>query len=158
MVDPLALGCLTAVKAREVWPHEALEFIHPGTTQERQLRLPGYDPESLIEPGTKTRDIYALGAKDPERVRYVVDDGHFTLLAEAVGGELGGRVGVAPRLFLKKLIADDLDRVDLFPDFGPRRDYRLAVTEGELTAVEVVARALGDRRAAPRVDDIDLEL
>ena len=41
----------------------------------------------------------------------------------AVAGELGGQVGVAPRLFLKKLVADVLDRVDQFPDFDPRQHY-----------------------------------
>ena len=42
-------------------------------------------------------------------------------LARAVAGELGGQVGVAPRLFLRKLVGDVLDRVDQFADFDPRR-------------------------------------
>ena len=44
---------------------------------------------------------------------------------QAVDRRLGGKVGVAPRLFLKKLVGDVLDRVDQFPDFDPRRDYAL---------------------------------
>ena len=39
-------------------------------------------------------------------------------------GKLGGKVGIAPRLFLKKLVADVLDRIDQFADFDPRRHYR----------------------------------
>ena len=39
-------------------------------------------------------------------------------------GSLGGKVGVAPRIFLKKLVADVLDRIDQFPDFDPRRTTR----------------------------------
>jgi hypothetical protein len=65
-------------------------------------------------------------------------------------GELGGKVGVVPRVFAKKLVADVLDRVDLYEDFDPRRDYALTVEESELTDVERNARA------AQHVDDIEL--
>ena len=40
-------------------------------------------------------------------------------LARGVAGALGGKVGVAPRLFLRKLVADLLDKVDLYEDFDP---------------------------------------
>jgi hypothetical protein len=123
-----------------------------------QIRLTGFTPDSLLEIGSRVRDIYATGAKDPDRVRAVVDDEYVRDLAAAVGGELGGRTGVAPRLFLKKLVADVLDRVDLFADFDPRRDYHLTLSTGELTDVEREARALGDRRPGGSVDDIDLDL
>lgn len=104
------------------------------------------------------RDIYATGTEEPDRIRRIVDDAYIRDLAVAVGGELGGRTGVAPRLFLKKLIADVLDRVDLFDDFDPRRDYHLTVSTGELTDVEREAQALGDRRTALSVDDVDLDV
>jgi hypothetical protein len=55
-------------------------------------------------------------------------------------------------VFLKKLVGDVLDRVDQFPDFDPRRDYRLTIVDSELTAVERNARA------ATSVDEIDLDL
>ena len=74
---------------------------------------------------------------------------------------LGDRVGVAPRLFLKKLVGDVLDRVDQFEDFDPRRDYALTVAAAELTESEREAAAKGDVRgfaAASSVDDIDLDL
>ena len=73
-------------------------------------------------------------------------------LARAVTGNLGGKVGVAPRIFLKKLVGDVLDRVDQFPEFDPRHHYALTVAEAELTAVEREARAA----AIP--DDIGLDL
>ena len=38
-------------------------------------------------------------------------------------GKLGGRVGVAPRIFLRKLVGELLDRIDQFEDFDPRSDY-----------------------------------
>ena len=64
-----------------------------------------------------------------------------------------GRSGVAPRIFLKKLVGDVLDRIDQHPDFDPRRHYRLTIADGELTRVERAARG---RRAS--VDDIELDL
>jgi len=125
-----------------------------------QIRLPGFTLDSLQELGERVRDIYATGASAPERVRARVDDAYVAELARAVAGRLGDRVGVAPRLFLRKLVTDVLDRVDLFEDFDPRRDYALTVQVGELTDAEREAAAKGDMRyGTPHgVDDIDLEL
>ena len=67
-------------------------------------------------------------------------------------GHLGGKVGVAPRIFLKKLVADVLDRIDLYEDFDPRRDYRLTISDRELTATERVPMG------ADSVDEIELDL
>ena len=117
-----------------------------------QLRLPGFDLESLCEVGRRVRDLYADGSEHSDRIRTAVDDAYIQLLARAVAGDLGGKVGIAPRLFLKKLVADVLDRVDQFDDFNPRQHYKLTVTESELTEVERNARAAGS------VDEIDLEL
>lgn len=123
-----------------------------------QIRLPGFSVDSLVELGVRVRDIYAAGAEHPERIRSVADDSYVSALVKAVGGELGGRTGVAPRLFLKKLIADVLDRVDLFEDFDPRRDYKLTVSADELTDVEREAHTRSAGLPAASVDDIDLEL
>jgi hypothetical protein len=123
-----------------------------------QIRLPGFTAASLVELGARVRDIFASGAENPDRIRAVVNDAYIRDLAGAVGGELGGRTGVAPRLFLKKLIADVLDRVELFEDFDPRRDYRLTVDPNELTDVERAAQVRGAGGAVASVDDIDLEI
>jgi hypothetical protein len=111
-----------------------------------QLRLPGFDLDRLTELGGRVRDLYAAGAS--ARTSEAVDDMYVTQLATAVAGELGGQVGVAPRVFLKKLV-DVLDRVDQFPDFDPRKDYALTVRAGELNEVE---------RNAASADDIELDL
>lgn len=123
-----------------------------------QIRLSGFTADSLVELGARVRDIFAAGAENPDRIHAVVDDAYIASLAKAVGGELGGRTGVAPRLFLKKLIADVLDRVELFEDFNPRRDYRLTVDPSELTDVEGAAQVRGAGGAASSINDIDLEL
>jgi P-loop Domain of unknown function (DUF2791) len=115
-----------------------------------QVRLPGFDRDALLRLGVKVRDLYAGGASEPDRVVKTVDDPYVAELADAVTGSLGGKVGVAPRVFLKKLVADVLDRVDQFADFDPRRDYALTLAAGELSEVE--------RNAAARADDIDLDL
>ncbi len=117
-----------------------------------QVRLRGFDLESLSEVGHIVRDIYADGASDPDRIRSTVDDDYIELLARAVTGELGEQVGVAPRVFLKKLVGDVLDRVDQFPDFDPRAHYQLTVTDEELTEVERNARR------AESVDEIELDV
>lgn len=122
-----------------------------------QIRLPGFSQESLRELGCRARDIYAEGADEPKRVASLVDDSYIADLAGAVAGELGGKVGVAPRIYLRKLV-DVLDRVDQFADFAPRRDYALTVNASELTDAEREAARLGDRRPARSVDDIDLDV
>jgi hypothetical protein len=115
-----------------------------------QLRLRGFDHERLIELGMRIRDLYAANADEPERVTDRVDGEYIAVLARALTGELGGKVGVVPRVFAKKLVADVLDRVDLHMDFDPRQHYALTVGEQELTETERNARA------ASSVDDIDL--
>ncbi len=91
-----------------------------------------------------------------------VDDSYIGELADAVTGSLGGKVGVAPRVFLKKLVTDVLDRVDQFADFDPRRHYALTLAAGELSEVERNAATLAvpssARPSAARADDIDLDL
>ena len=115
-----------------------------------QIRLPGFDTELLAEVGRKVRDIYIEGGSSPERVRRAVDDEYIRILARAVTGNLGGKVGVAPRLFLKKLVADVLDRVDQFSDFDPRRHYGLTISDSEMTPQERAAVGVES------VDDVDL--
>ena len=117
-----------------------------------QVRLQNFDLERLQLVGKKIRDLYAEGSKASERVLERTDDAYLSELARAVTGGLGGRVGIAPRVFLKKLVQDVLDRVDLYAEFDPRRDYALTMSEGELTDVERNARA------ASGPDDVELEL
>ncbi|MEV6953319.1 BREX system ATP-binding protein BrxD [Streptomyces sp. NPDC051183] len=117
-----------------------------------QVRLPGFTQESLVGLGVTIRDLYAQGATSPERVKSLADDAYIADLARAVGGALGGKVGVAPRLFLKKLVGDVLDRIDQFEEFDPRQHYRLTVTSSELTDVE------RNHAVSGSADDIDLDV
>lgn len=116
-----------------------------------QIRLKGFDADALTEVGCKVRNLYAQGSRSP-RIARLVDDPYVEELARAVTGSLGGKVGIAPRIFLKKLVGDVLDRVDQFDDFDPRQHYALTLSDNELTAVERAAKSAG------RVDDIELDL
>jgi hypothetical protein len=116
-----------------------------------QIRLQGFDLAALAAVGARVRDLFAEEASAPDRIHKVVDDAYLADPARAVARRLGGRVGVAPRLYLRKLVADVLDRVDQFSDFDPRRHYAPTVKEQEMTSAE---RAC----AASSVDEIELDV
>ena len=115
-----------------------------------QIRLAAFDIERLCEVGRKVRDIFAMHAVAPERVTTKADDAYIEELARAVAGRLGGKIGVAPRIFLKKLVADILDRIEQFPEFDPHVHYKLTIQDAEMTTVERQAAS------ANTVDDIEL--
>jgi hypothetical protein len=116
-----------------------------------QIRLQPFTADRLREVGSRVRDLFAEGANDPGRLRAVADDDYVVDLAAAVAGRFGGKVGIVPRVFLKKLVADVLDRIDQHKEFDPRVHYALTVSETELTPVERAASA------GTSVDDIQLE-
>ena len=115
-----------------------------------QIRLQGFDLAALAAAGQRVRDLFAEQAADPARIRLVIDDAYLADLARGVAGRLGGKAGVAPRLYLRKLVAEVLDRVDQFPDFDPRRHYAPTLNASEMSAAERAAAG------ADSVDDIEL--
>ena len=117
-----------------------------------QVRLANFSHDSLVEVGARVRDVYAQHTKSGARIKAVVDDGYVEDLATAVAGALGGKVGIAPRLFLKKLVADVLDRVDQFEDFDPRRDYKLTLAAEDMNPAERAAVS------GSNPDDVELDV
>ena len=115
-----------------------------------QVRLPGFDLDALVAVGRRVRDLFAEQARDAGRITTIVDDQYLIDLARGITGRLGGRAGVAPRLYLRKLVTEVLDRVDQFVEFDPRRHYAPTVDEREMTGAE--------RAAAGAVDVDDVEL
>jgi len=115
-----------------------------------QIRLQPFDLDKLVEAGRRVRDIYP--AESPDRVRALVDDTLLRDLAIGVTGQLGKKTGVAPRIYLRKLVGDLLDKVDQFPDYDPRKDFKLVVDVAEMTAEE--RDAAGVQRS---VDDIAID-
>lgn len=116
-----------------------------------QIRLRGFTLESLEEVGIKVRDLFAANSQQPDRIMAVADDAYIADLARAVTGKLGGKIGIAPRIFLKKLVGEVFDRIDQFDDFDPRQHYALTISDSELTATE------RSTASASSVDDIELE-
>jgi hypothetical protein len=117
-----------------------------------QIRLSPFNMDMMIEVGVKVRDIFAEGSSSGDRVRDKANDGLIRSLAEGVSGSLGGKTGIAPRIFLKKLVADLLDRIELHKAFDPLKDYRLTIREDELSTEE------RNSMAADSVEDISLKL
>lgn len=115
-----------------------------------QLRLAAFDHDRLVEVGLKVRDLFLADCEAPDRVRRLATDQYVETLARSITGKLGGKVGIAPRLFLKKLVSDVLDRIDQFDDFDPTQHYQLTINTGEMTTVEREAQA-------KTVDDIELD-
>jgi len=116
-----------------------------------QVRLPGFDLDALATVGRRVRDLFAEQARDSARINATVDDQYLVDLARGIAGRLGGRAGVAPRLYLRKLVAEVLDRVDQFVEFDPRRHYAPTVDEREMTGAERAAAGAAD------VDDVELQ-
>jgi len=115
-----------------------------------QVRLFPFDQERLIEVGRRVRDLYPT--EHPERMKARITDAVLMAVGNEVAGKLGGKVGVAPRIFLRKLVATILDRVDLFPDFDPAKDLDIRVDAEELTLEELAAAA------GKKPDDIEIDL
>ncbi|MGX1932287.1 BREX system ATP-binding protein BrxD [Microbacterium resistens] len=114
-----------------------------------QVRLLGFQQESLIELGQRIRDIYATGSPAAERIMTLVPGDYLVAFAAGVAGQLGGRVGIAPRVFLRKLV-DLLDKIEQFPDFIP----------DAAGTVRIAARELNDdeRAAVGGLDAIQLDV
>jgi len=115
-----------------------------------QIRLFPFDHKRLVEVGRRVRNLYPTGAYD--RIQARVTDEVLSGLATAVTGELGGRVGIAPRIYLRKLVAGILDRVDLFPEFDPSKDLDIRIDAQELTIEEQAAAA------GKKPNDIEIDL
>ncbi|MDQ3341059.1 MAG: BREX system ATP-binding protein BrxD [Myxococcota bacterium] len=115
-----------------------------------QIWLTAFDQARLVTVGRRVRDLYV--SKVPDRIKLRADDAMVATIAKAITGQLGDKVGIAPRLFLRRLI-DVLDRIEAHADFDPAKDYDLVLKASELSAEE--ASAAGVARS---VDDIELDL
>ena len=115
-----------------------------------QIGLEPFSLDRMVEVGRKVRGLYPSAVE--ERIAARVTDAVLQDLARGVAGKLGGKVGVAPRIFLGRLV-DILDRVDEHEEFDPAVHYKLVLQASELTAVE--REAAGVERS---VDDIELDL
>lgn len=115
-----------------------------------QIRLMPFDFDKLVEVGRRVRDLYPTEAQ--ARVNEKVGDATVRALADEVSGALGGKVGIAPRIFLKRLVGV-LDKVDEHPEYDPVQHEKLVLDPNELTDEERAAAGI-----ARSVDDIVLDV
>ncbi len=113
---------------------ESPRFDNPRAVQ---IRLMPFDQPRLLEVAKRVRALFP--AEHPERIQAKVSDDVLASVARKVAGQLGDKTGVAPRLFLKKLVERLLDRVDLFEDFDPASDLDLKIAATEMRPEEAMA-------------------
>ena len=121
-----------------------------------QIRLMPFDFDRLVEVGQKVRALYhPTNAFRPERL----DDAALRALAQSVHGALGHRMGVAPRVYLRKLV-QLLDTMDEHADYDPVLHGGLVITSEEaasdLAAAESILSAAPSQKESP--DDVALDL
>jgi hypothetical protein len=115
-----------------------------------QIRLQPFDMEKLVLVGRRVRELYPTDA--PERIQSKVSDEILRALATSVAGALRGKFGVAPRIYLRRLVAL-LDQVDEHAAFDPRTHGALQVDPNEMNDEE--RDAAGITRS---VDEIQLDV
>ena len=101
-----------------------------------QVRLQPFDADRLRLAGQKVRDLFP--AKHGARVADKVDDAFIADLADQVTSGFGGKVDIAPRVFLRELV-NVLDLADVREDYEPREHYRLTLDDDALTPEELAA-------------------
>lgn len=111
-----------------------------------QVRLLPFTQDRLLTVGRRVRDLYP--AKNVSRIAARVDEQFLGALVTQITSGFGGKVGLAPRLFLRELI-DVLDRVDLHERYDPTVSYRLDLDDSKLTSEELAAK----HGRAPEVED-----
>jgi hypothetical protein len=102
-----------------------------------QVRLLPFTDERLLTVGTRVRDLYP--AKNASRVAERVNDTFLRALVTQVTAGFGGKVALAPRLFLRELV-DVMDRVDIHQDYDPAVHYKLELDDAKLTPEELAAK------------------
>jgi hypothetical protein len=102
-----------------------------------QVRLLPFTDERLLAVGTRIRGLYP--AKNPDRLTQRIDDAFLHGLVAQITEGFGGKISLAPRLFLRELI-DVMDRVDIHEAFDPRVHYKLDLEDSKLTPQELAAK------------------
>lgn len=80
-----------------------------------------------------------------------MDDRFLQELVAQITEGFGGRVALAPRLFLRELV-DVLDRVDQHDAYDPAAHYRLEMDDAKLTDEELEGRLDAPSAGARRLD------
>jgi hypothetical protein len=115
-----------------------------------RIRLPPFDRDKLLRVGARIRELYPTN--DRERIETRLSDPVLGALVDRVAGQLGQKIGVVPRIFLKRLVAV-LDKVDEHPDYDPAEHEDFTIDPHEMTAEERLSAGV-----VRSVDDINLDI
>lgn len=125
---------------RELTPlHDRIRLLaregEPENLRQPQLVLPAFDRDRLLQAARRVRDLY------PSSSGRSVADAFLFRLADQVTAGFGGRVDLAPRMFLRELV-HVLDLVDQHPTYDPMVSYRFEPPPDDLRPEEDEAREL----------------
>ena len=98
-----------------------------------RIRLLPFDEARLLAVGRRVRELYP--ATDRARLDATVGDDVLAAIITSLSGQLRGQLGIAPRLFLRRLV-DLLDKVDEHPTFDPKSHASLPFEEAEMSPEE----------------------
>ena len=101
-----------------------------------QVRLGAFDESRLLDVGRRIRDLFP--DQHVERKDRRADDAFLAALARKVATGFGGKVAIAPRIFLRELV-DVLDKIDQYDDYDPAKQHELVLDEADLTDEELDA-------------------
>ncbi len=114
-----------------------------------QIRLMPFTEARMLLVAQRIRGLYP--ASNPERIQQRITDRFLTQLVAQITAGFGGKVAVAPRVFLRELI-DVMDRVDLHADYVPEEHFKLDLSDEKLNEQEVAAK---HGLAAPAAEEAD---
>ena len=122
----------------------------PDNLRQAQVRLKPFNAERLLQVAERIVELYP--ADHPDRVRQKLSPQLLQAFVDRVTVGFGGRIEVAPRIFLRELV-HAMDLVDQHPSYEPGRDYRFEAKQlQELQLHPEEERALGQSQAAFEVE------
>lgn len=122
----------------------------PDNLRQSQVRLKPFDASRLLQVARRVVEIYP--ADHPDRLRQKLTPELLDAFVDRVTAGFGGRIEVAPRIFLRELV-HVMDLVDQHPQYDPKTDYRFE-TQGlqQISLHPEEERALGQTQAAFEIE------
>jgi hypothetical protein len=122
----------------------------PDNLRQSQVRLKPMDSTRLLQVAQRIVELYP--ADHADRLQQKISPELLQAFVDKVTRGFGGRVEVAPRIFLRELV-HVLDLVDQHPAYDPARDYRFeAAGLSEIQLHPEEERALGQTQAAFEIE------
>lgn len=116
--------------------HDRIRFLDQGkfiNPRQAQLALVPFSSERLNAVALRLRELFPAG--DPDRIRAKISDAFIERLVKEVTKGFKGDVGVVPRQFLREFV-NQLDLVDINPDYDPAKEYGFKLDESVLSPEE----------------------